>query len=335
MNGLQTGTLAAAAFTVMAAPQTIAQSSETLWDLSIEYQVDSLPGTVAQKFAKELGALTDGQISVTIHYGAALGFKSVDQFDAVSDGALPLASSFAGAWGGIDPIFLVASLPVVAPTLDDSRTLYEAAKPYFEESLHEANQILLAVTPWPNNGIWSETPITSVDDLQDLRIRTFDPLGTVTFKEIQASPVQLSWADVIPQLSTGALDAVLTSADGGSASSLWDLLPAYSQVPYASPWQILHMNRDSFDDLDPETQANVREAAHRAEVFGWQQVAVRTARNFSDMRAHDMTIAEEVPSELVKSLAQAGQAAVETWKSDSGTRGTALLDTFEAESATK
>jgi TRAP-type C4-dicarboxylate transport system substrate-binding protein len=88
------------------------------------------------------------------------------------------------------------------------------------------------------------------------------------------------------------------------------------------------MNRDSFDQLDPQNQEKVKEAARTAEAYGWEQVTTRTARNYSDMRAHGMNIAEEVPSELVESLATAGQAAVDLWKSDAGTRGTELLETY-------
>ncbi len=299
------------------------------WDLSVEYQVDSLPGTVAKKFANELSERSDGQIEVTIHFGAALGFKSADQFDAVTDGALPLASSFTGAWGGIDPIFLVATLPVVAPNIDSSRALYGAAKPYFQDTLAKADQRLLAVTPWPNNGIWSSKPLDSASSLVDLRIRTFDPLGTLTFKDVGATPIQLSWADVIPALSTGALDAVLTSADGGSAASLWDMLPNYAQVPYASPWQVLHMNEAVYQSLSDTEQKWVDVSAATAEAFGWDLVSKRTVENFAEMRSHDMKIKETVSDEFVAALASAGQSAVDKWKSDTGDRAIELLATYQ------
>lgn len=308
-------------------------ASPIKWDLSIEYQVESLPGVVAKRFASELRERSNGSIDIAIHFGAALGFKSVDHFDAVADGGLPIASSFAGAWGGIDPIFLVASLPVIAPSIDKARALYRVSKPYFVETLESSHQKLLAVTPWPNNGIWSKAPIASASDLKNLRIRTFDPLGTITFRAIGAAPVQLSWADVIPQLSTGALSAVLTSADGGSAASLWDLLPTYTQVPYASPWQILHMNRKTYEALTAEQRKWVDDAAREAEAFGWDLVVQRTAQNFAQMRKNNMQISESVSDSMVADLTAAGAQAVEKWKADTGKRATALLNEYAKEAA--
>ena len=298
------------------------------WDLSIEYQASSIPGEVAQKFASELSRLSGDEMNVVIHYGSSLGYKSVDQFDAVDDGALPLASSFISSWSGIDPIFLVAALPVLAPTPADVKALYSAAKPFFESKLDENNQKLLAVTPWPNNGIWARKEVNSTEALKGLKIRTFDPNGTATFAAVGAFPVQLSWGDVMPQLGAGALDAVVTSADGGSAASLWDYLPVYSQVPYASPWQMIHMNKGIYDDLGPQHKQWVDEAAAAAEAYGWTAVVERTTRNFSQMRKKGMVIVEDIDPQFVAELAAAGQKTIEKWQQDTDERGTALLEAY-------
>jgi len=318
---------AAAAAAALAFSQP-AYAKTVKWDLSIEYQASSIPGEVAQKFASELSRLSGGDMQVTIHYGSSLGYKSVDQFDAVDDGALPLASSFITSWSGIDPIFLVAALPVLAPTPADVKALYLAAKPHFQRKLEDNNQKLLAVTPWPNNGIWSKKEVTSTAALKGLKIRTFDPNGTATFAAVGAFPVQLSWGDVMPQLGAGALDAVVTSADGGSAGSLWDYLSVYNQVPYASPWQMIHMNAEIYDALNDQQKQWVGEAATAAEAYGWTAVKERTIRNFSQMRDKGMTIIERIDPVFIRELSAAGQNAIEKWKVDTGERGAALLEAY-------
>ena len=63
-----------------------------------------------------------GQIVITHHYGASLGYKSKDQFDAVTDGALPIADTYVGPLRGIHPIFLLSSLPFLARTIDDAKS---------------------------------------------------------------------------------------------------------------------------------------------------------------------------------------------------------------------
>ena len=63
----------------------------------------------------------------------ALGYKSKDQFDAVTDGAVPLADTYMGPLRGVHPIFLLSSLPFLAKTIDldhrDSGLTIEAQEP--------------------------------------------------------------------------------------------------------------------------------------------------------------------------------------------------------------
>ncbi len=51
-------------------------------------------------------------------------------------------------------------------------------------------------------------------NLSGLKIRAWDASGTRTLKTAGAAAVQMSWADVVPQLSSGGIEAVLTSAEG-------------------------------------------------------------------------------------------------------------------------
>lgn len=292
-----------------------------VWDLSLEYQPNSLPGETSRVFADKLSELSDGAITVKIHYGAALGFKSVDQFDAVGDGALKIASSFVPTWSGIDPLFLISTLPLLAQSPEDAVRLYSAAKPAMSKVLNESNQVMLFVTPWPNNGIWANKPIVDQASLKELRIRTFDPNGTLTFRAAGAAPIQLSWADVLAQLSTGGIDAVLTSADNGGAAKLWELVSHYTEIPYASPWQMVHMNKAVFDGLSDQAKSWVRKAAEEAERHGWSAVKERVERNYAEMRKHGMTVIETPNEAAVALLSEAGAELIDKWEQDVGPAG--------------
>ena len=85
-------------------------------------------------------------------------------------------------------------------------------------------------------------PLDSMDAIKNVRIRTYDANGTITLRNAGAAPIQLSWADTVPQLTTGGIDGVLTSADGGAAAQLWEHQSHFTEVNYASPLQIVHMN---------------------------------------------------------------------------------------------
>ena len=202
------------------APSAHAQSFQL--DFSNEYNANSIHAQGDAYFIDKVGELTQGEVDIALHTGGALGFNSGDHFYAVADGAIDIADTLSGTMSGVDSLFLLSSLPFLVNDIEDARRLYEIARPYYEAIFEENDQILLYASPWPPSGIWSKDDIESADDLQNLKIRTFDRSGTETFRNLGAAPVSLSWGDVVPQLATGGISAVLTSAEAGASASFWE-----------------------------------------------------------------------------------------------------------------
>ncbi|MEP6064336.1 MAG: hypothetical protein ABJ246_00735 [Paracoccaceae bacterium] len=138
--------------------------------------------------------VSGGSVEVVVHYGGALGYKSADHFDAVGEGALEISDTYGGAFGGLDPLFLVSSLPFFVTTVEEAALLYQVAEPEFKRVFEENNQILLYASPWPPCGIWASDEITSSAALEGLTIRTYDKNGTTALNEMGAAAVRLSWA---------------------------------------------------------------------------------------------------------------------------------------------
>ena len=314
--------IACLALVLAAAP---APAETIKWDMANEYPPKSIHGENDAYFSKLLSEKSKGQIVITHHYGASLGYKSKDQYDAVTDGALPIADTYVGPLRGIHPIFLLSSLPFLARTIDDAKTLWTVSADYYNKVLEKSGQILLWVSPWPPSGIWAKKPIKTLDDLKNLKIRTYDPNGTITFKNIGAAPIQLSWADVVPQLGTGGIDAVLTSAEGGVSAKFWDLLSHFSEINYCAPLNMIHMNKGVFDGLSDELKKAVMDTAKEANEHSWEAAKTRVAQNYKDMREHGMTVVEDVPDDLKAKLAEAGKPAVEEWLQKMGGDGEKML----------
>ncbi len=310
-----------------------ARAQSVTWDLANEYPPNSVHAQSADTFIETLKAVSGGDIVVTAHHGAALGYKSLDQYDAVGDGALDLASSFATPWSGINPVFVLSSIPFLVTTPAEERLLYEIARPYYEAVLERDNQVLLFATPWPPSGLWGNKPLESMDALAGVKLRTYDANGTITFGNTPATPVQLSWADTVPQLSTGAIDAVLTSADAGSASQLWEQQSHFTEVNYAMPLQFVHMNRDAYEALSDAQKAWVAEAAKAAEDFGWNLLADRVSQNYAEMKSHGMTVVTEVDPAYIAALTAAAKPALDEWKAKMGPDAEAILAAFDAKRA--
>ncbi|WP_417617473.1 TRAP transporter substrate-binding protein [Oceanisphaera sp.] len=305
--------------------------AETRMDFSNEYNYSSIHAEGDSYFIDKVNELTNKEVNITLHTGGALGFKSADHFYAVADNAIQIADTLAGTLGGIDPIFSLSSLPFLASNEDQAEKLYRIARPHYEKVFTDNNQVLLYASPWPASGIWAKQEVASKDHIKNLKIRTYDKNGTITLREAGASPVNLSWADVVPQLSTGGIEAVLTSAEAGANASFWEHLNHYSAIQYAIPLNMVHMNKDEFDGLDEAQQEAILDAARLTDEHNWQEVRARVVKNYQQLVQQGVSIKQQLPEEFTRELNQAAEKAIERWMEETGERGQEILTRFRQE----
>lgn len=300
-------------------------------DFSNEYNHSSIHAEGDSYFINKVKELTDDQVQITLHTGGALGYKSADHFYAVADNAVQLADTLAGTLAGIDPIFSLSSLPFLVRDEGEAERLYHLARPHYDKIFADNDQILLYASPWPASGIWAKQDVSSIDSLKKLKIRTYDKNGTLTLMAAGANPVKLSWADVVPQLSTGGISAVLTSAEAGANASFWEHLQHFSAIQYAIPLNMVHMNRDAFERLTPEQQSALLEAARQTDAHNWQQVRTRVAENYQTLNQQGVAIQDQLPADFTQALETAAQATIDGWLKETGDRGQQILAQFRQE----
>lgn len=325
---MQNRILSAAFSLVALSGAALAQSHS--WDLANEYGESTIMGQADKVFIEAVNEASGGDIRITGHYGGSIGYKSVDQFDAVGDGALDMADTITTSLSGIEPLFLLSSLPFVANTNADAKLLWEVARPHYEAVFEKHNQVLLWATPWPPSGIWAKAPITAQGDMAGLKIRGWDASGVRTLSNAGSTAVQISWADTVPQLAAGSINSVLTSADGGASSKFWEFLDNFTAVNYSMALNMTHMNKDIYDSLTPEQQAIIRDAAEKASDAAWADLEKRVAQNFEEMRANGVAITTEVPPEFLEFLRQSGQEVYDEWLKAVGPAGQQILDEYAA-----
>ena len=238
--------------------------AEVKWDMANEYQESSIHGQAQKVFTDTAMEASGGSIVITNHFGGSIGYKSKEHFDAVGDGALPIANTSMGQVAGIEPIFLLSSLPFLVGTADDAQLLWEIARPAYDEVFTRNNQVLLYASPWPPAGVWAKKEITSKDSLAGVKIRAWDASGTSTLINAGAAAIQMSWADVVPQLASGGIDGVLTSAEGGTNAKFWEHLSHFSALNYSMSLNMTHVNKDDWDALSDDQRAALQTAATAA-----------------------------------------------------------------------
>jgi len=305
-----------------------AAAQTVTWQMANEYPATSIHGEGDQFFAKELRERSSGRIVISHSFDAALGYRSKGLLEAVARGTVPVADMYTEALGDVHPIFLLSSLPFLAATPEQARLLNEVARPEYERVLARHNQKLLYPSPWPPAGLWTKRPVAGMEALQGLRVRIADANATATLQAAGARPLQLSSADVLPKVKSGAIEAALSSGEGGADQRLWERLRYFTAINYSMTMSMVTMNLDAWNELDTELRFAVQGAARATGERQWKEIQARIAYNYERMRANNVGIITEVTPGFTKALREAGQVAVDDWILKAGPRGQEILDAY-------
>ena len=293
----------------------VVQAADTInWDMPNEYGATSIPAEADRLFAERVKEKSGGELIITNHFGGSLGYKSRDHWSAVEDGAVPIASTYTGVFAGIDPIFQLQSLPFVATNPEESKALLDAMRPWLEEAFAKGGQKYLLGAPWTPVGIWAKKQITDAEGLKNLKIRSYDKTGTLTLKNAGAAAIQLSWADVVPALSTGTIEAVLTSDEGGLSAKFYEYMDHFHHVGFTMGTNMIHMSQAAFDDLSPELRQAVLDAAAEVEAEAWANINDRIALNVKRLEENGVTSVTDVPAAFIRHLRDSGDPVTAEWR---------------------
>ena len=304
--------------------------AQTVWDMPTEYPQSAMPGLGITTFARHLAERSAGKLQIRPSFDAAAGIRSADMLAAIAAGKVQAGDALAGALDAEDAIFALPTLPFLATSTADARRLAELARPYLAAALQNKGLRLLYLTPWPPSGIWSKAPLKTTADLSGLSIRTYDRISSEVFAAAGAKAASISFADTMPKLVDGSINAVLSSGDGGAGRELWKFLPCFSEITYSLPLSIAGVNQAIYDGLDPELRAAVDAAGRQTEIELWLALSTRLQENYQRMRQNGVTI-DSSPAPAIITALQSGAAAVQrAWCVRSGPVCPAILAAFKA-----
>ncbi len=298
-------------------------AGEAEWRIVTEYPASAMPGEGIAVFAAAAG---QAGLAVRPGFDAPDGLRSAGMLAAVAAGRVAAADAFTGALAGDGAVFEVSSLPFLTASPDDTARLLRAARPAYCRALAARGLTLLYATPWPPTGLWSRNPVPDAAALAGLRVRTYDAGGTAVLRAAGAAPVQISFADALPRLREGALDAVLSSGDGGAGARLWEVLPHFTALDYAFPLSLAFCATPALVALPAALQDAVRQAGALTQARQFQAVVSRVAENEARMAAQGVTAAR-APALRAALVALAGPV-VDAWAVRAGTEGEAILSAY-------
>lgn len=306
-------------------------AQEYTLDMANEYNPTSIVGLADAHFAELVNQKTNGRVKIVVHFSGSLGIKSEDVIDSVGTGAVSLAHFPLEVGAGHNPLYLMTNLPLFDIGLKEAIAMQDVAKPFLTKTM-EANGIVpLYMSIWPPIGLWSNKEIRTPEDLKGLRVRVTHPITAALFRGAGAAPAQLSWADVVPQLMTGNLDAVHTSIQGVTLGLPPASVPNFLDFGSHVSQNAAVINANLLNEFPPEIRSAVIEAGKETEVWARLEIEKVLVKERENLAAKNIKITTggDIPRPLIDFLKDVAKPLIADWEKRAGVEGTAFLQAYQ------
>jgi TRAP-type C4-dicarboxylate transport system substrate-binding protein len=304
-----------------------AAKAQTRWALPSAYPADNFHSQNLAAFAKDVAEASGGKLQITVHPGASL-YSAPEIKRVVQIGQAKVGEVLISFHENEDPMFGIDVVPFLATSFEGARKLWTASKPAIETKLAAQRLKILFAVPWPPQGIYAKKQIDTLADMKGLFWRAYNA-GTTRIAEIVgAHPVTVQAADLPRALSTGLINAFMTSSATGYDSKAWETMAYFYDAQAWIPKNITFVNAAAFEQLDKPTQAALLNAAATAETRGWAMSQQRN-RWYTEQLAKNGLKVVQPGDALGSGLRQVGEQLTAEWLRKAGDEGWAVIEAYK------
>ncbi|MDH3218866.1 MAG: TRAP transporter substrate-binding protein DctP [Gammaproteobacteria bacterium] len=246
---------------------TVVQADE--WRYAMEEGLTDPQGMYATQFKSYIEQNSDHTIQ--IYPVGALG-ESADAMEQALAGLIQFIDQSPGFTGAMIPEAEAFLVPYVQPTDPQEVRRYfkegKAVNEMFHEIYREHGLELLSVFPEGEQVVTTMKPFRNPDELTGMKIRTMpSPLLLETYKAFGASPIAMSWGELIGALKTNMVDGQENPAIWIEAYDLDNLAPVLTYTGHAQYTTAVMANADFYDGLSAADQKLIQDAAAHAQDY--------------------------------------------------------------------
>ena len=253
----------------MAATCFCAQSrAETVLRMNHQFPATAAGAKIDAWFAEEVERSTGGEIKIKIFWAGALGGPK-ENLALLSAGAIDMAAMSAGYYPSELPLHAAPnSMPMAMDNIHQAAAIMRALTdeiPAYEQeaSRHGIKSLFFHIlNPYY---LFSSEPVTSFDDLEGMKIRTWGEYMPLLVKSAGAVPVTVFLPELYENLQRGVIDACPFSLDLAVAYNIHEVAPHVTEVVlWEGPSWGVWINRDTWGRISKENREHIMDAAREA-----------------------------------------------------------------------
>ena len=304
--------------------------AQTRWQMATPYSDGNFHTRNVRTFLEDIQKGSNGQLTVQLHSNGAL-LKMPEIKRGVQTGQVQMGEILLTAYANEDPIFDADALPQLVVNYAQAKRLADLQRPFIEARLARQGLSLLYMVPWPPAGLYSQEPVTSLEQLRGQRFRTFSPMTNRFAQLIGAQPTLVQAAELAQAFATGVVQAQITSAATGVDTQSWDYAKVFTPLGFSMTKNAVFVSRRALQGLSDQQQQMIRAAAEAAEKRGYELSEQAAKETEATLGQRGMRVLQPTPR-LLEDLTRVGRTMADEWVQRAGEDGKKLLDAYRASS---
>lgn len=242
--------------------------------------------------AERLREKSDGRVGVQIFPNGQLGGET-ECVEQVQRGALDMTKTSTAALESFIPEFAVFGTPYLFRDREHALAVYEGE--IGKELLKAGTDVGLFGLCFYDAGARSfytrDTPILTPDDLSGLKIRVQESQTAMQMVEaLGGSPTPMNFGELYSGLQTKVVDGAENNPPSFYSNRHFEVCKHYSLDEHARVPDILLMSQSSWQNLPPEVQGWLQEAADESAEFQRQRWREKTAEVLEEVKKQGVTV---------------------------------------------
>lgn len=196
------------------APTVEDSSDDTIvWEM-LDINVVTNPAyALITEYVDKVYEATDGRLKINVRIPGELPFATDEYLRAVGENSVQMASCMVNAVAGDLKAGGLLSVPFLVTTGEELQSAISILEPYIQEELGDYGIEFIMALNYPAQDVWGQgTPPDSMQDLQNVKIRTSGAQQAKYFQTIGAVPTSIDGAEVVSALNKNVINGACTAA---------------------------------------------------------------------------------------------------------------------------
>lgn len=191
-----------------------AHAAEVEWKFYTYFAANDKPTELHKAFAEDVLKASKGRLKINVFSSGELPYKAADVLRAVATDQVQMGDVALGFVAGDVPELNAFAMPFACTSMDK---FYDKAAPAVAADIDGVLSRKFktrSIMQWvmPPQQLWLVKPVTGIDGLKNLKVRSWNREQADVMKLLGGSGVTITPAEVIPALQRGVVDGAFTAA---------------------------------------------------------------------------------------------------------------------------